>query len=96
MFGSARIRYQTADQPETVITLPMDMVTWERTTRRKVGDGKGIGIEDMARVTFLALRRTGSVAPETGFDEWLGTLAEYEPSQDAQNPSQPVADPSSD
>lgn len=97
MFGAARIRYQGQPEPVTVSTLPVDMVLWERTTKRKVGDGKGVGIEDMARVTFMALRRQSMVSPETSFDEWLATLTEYEPVKDPEmDPSQPVVDPSSE
>lgn len=93
MFGNAVIAYSSAPSERlTVLVTPQDMIIWERTSKRKIGDGKGMGFEDMARLTFTSLRRTHQLPdPEPTFDQWVESLADYAPMADA-DPSQPVAE----
>ena len=95
MFGNAVIQYQGSD-PQTVLVMPLDMVVWERSQKRKIGDGKGMGFEDMARLTYLSLKRQqllpGGDDP-VPFDKWIESLADYSPLTGPESdPSQPVAE----
>jgi len=43
---------------------------WERTENRKVSDGKGIGVSDMACWAFMLCKIAGDAVPAT-WQEWL-------------------------
>lgn len=72
-----------------VETKPVDVVRWEKSTKRRITDGLGYG--DMAAIIHAAARRQGLT--EEPFDAWMESLDDLEP--EAVDPSQPQPEASS-
>lgn len=64
------------DDPVEVTAIAPDIIRWERATGRKVSDlADGVGMDDLARLAFHALTRTGQIDPPAKYDRWFDTVA---------------------
>ena len=67
-------------EPVTVRTNLLCIAEWEREMKRKVGDGLGIGIMDMAYWAHFLLKMAGKTKAAT-YKEWLEAHPDLEISQ---------------
>ena len=67
-------------EPVTVRTNLLCIAEWEREMKRKVGDGLGIGIMDMAYWAHFLLKMAGKTKAAT-YKEWLEAYPDLEISQ---------------
>lgn len=72
---------------QTVTTRPVDVVQWEVATKRKIGDGKGLGFEDMTRIVYLAAKRCQQIPADQTYDAFLNGLEDFQP--EAADPTLP-------
>lgn len=74
----------------TITTKPVDVVRWEAATKRKLGDGLGMG--DMLRICHVAATRQGLTSDT--FDVWAESLDDFVTVDDSDpNPPQPEPSP---
>jgi hypothetical protein len=76
-----QIKYIYKGDEREVVTLPADLIQWERTTKRRIAQlyaldadknvRADIGIEDLSVMVWAVERRNGETAP---FDEWVKNL----------------------
>ena len=74
-----KIEYTHQGTNKTVVTLPADIIGWERKTRSKLSDlfgenGLRIGFEDLAVMAWAVESRQTPATPP--FEVWLDDLAE--------------------
>lgn len=58
------------DEPIIVRTNLLCITEWERTERRKMSDGLGIGAGDMVSWAYFMLKQSGMAIKETTSQEW--------------------------
>lgn len=63
----------------------MDVVRWERATKRRITDG--LGMADIAAIIHMAYRRQGWT--EESFDAWLDDLDAMEAVETEEDPPGP-------
>lgn len=68
------IQADLADGPVVVTTDLFTIVQWERKFKRKMGDGGGLGLEDLAFMCHEQAKRTDGVVVPVVFDDFLKKL----------------------
>lgn len=63
------------DEPVEVVAIAPDVIRWERVTGRKVSDlADGVGMDDLARLAYYALSRTGRIDPPQKYERWFDSV----------------------
>lgn len=81
-----------SDEPVLITTRPVDIILWEKGTKRRVTDGMSMG--DVADVLYSAAKRDSQVGGRPK-DDWVASIVDLEMvTAGGADPTQP--DPSGD
>jgi len=66
-----RVTLKDGQDPIEVTTNLLCVTEWERTEKRRISDGLGVGISDMVSWAFFMFKQSGRAMPQTTWQEWL-------------------------
>ena len=72
--------------PHTIKTTPGSIIEWEKKTKQKITkiEENGLGLEDLAFMAHVALRRSGTVVPP--FDKFCDNLVQINVGDETSGP----------
>lgn len=84
-----RLRVEANGQTQHVVANPWVIMLWERRMKTKVSKvmSDGLGLEDMAFMTYEALKAKGVEVPQT-FDLFAMTITSLEVEEDEARPTE--------